>query len=322
MRKLKTQARRLLWAAPLLFLLPPLLPPRAATAPRGTPPAPAPTPSGDDSDDVVRVESDLVVLNVTVTDRDGRYVHKLPRGQFKVFEDGKEQPISTFALEENPFAAAILVDTSGSMEGRLSLARAAAIRFLDGLRNEDVASVYNFDRKVERIQDFTGGRDLPQNAYGLRAEGQTKLHDAVLRAAQDLAKRPETRRAILILSDGVDTSSGASVDKALDAALAANATIYAVNMTDTNLPSVQRQQLAATLKKFAEKSGGRYVPVPGGRELAEALAEIVEELTNQYTIGYRPQNRAHDGRWRQIQVRLAREDVDARTRAGYRAPKS
>jgi Ca-activated chloride channel family protein len=308
----------------ILLLLAPAL---AATHPT-PPPAHAaqgeartrPTPEQDE--DVVRVESELVVLNVTVTDREGRYVHKLPRREFKVFEDGAEQPISTFALEENPFAAAILLDTSGSMEGRISLARAAAIRFLDGLRAEDVASVYNFDRKVEQVQDFTGGRDLPQTAYDLRPKGQTRLHDAILRAAQDLSKRPETRRAILVLSDGVDTSSGASVDKALDAALSAGATIYAVNMTDTGIPSTQRQQLAGTLKKFAEKSVGRYVPTPGGRALAEALAEIVEELSNQYTIGYRPRNRARDGRWREVRVKLAREEVTARTRAGYRAPKS
>lgn len=306
----------LLLLAPALAATHAPLPPHAQGQAR-TQPTPAP-----DDDDVVRVEADLVVLNVTVTDREGRYVHKLPRREFKVFEDGAEQPISTFALEENPFAAAILLDTSGSMEGRISLARAAAIRFLDGLRAEDVASVYNFDRKVEQVQDFTGGRDLPQTAYDLRPKGQTRLHDAILRAAEDLSKRPETRRAILVLSDGVDTSSGASVDKALDAALRAGATIYAVNMTDINLPSVHRQQLAATLKKFAEKSGGRYVPTPGGRALAEALGEIVEELSNQYTIGYRPRNRARDGRWREVRVRLAREEVTARTRAGYRAPKS
>lgn len=308
--------------ASLLLLSPPAVP----FTHGGLPPTPTQQTQTktqqDDDDDVVRVESDLVVLNVTVTDRDGRYVRKIPRKDFKVFEDGAEQSISTFALEENPFAAAILVDTSGSMEGRISLARAAAIRFLDGLRADDVASLYNFDQKVELVQDFSNSRDLPQTAYDLRPKGQTKLHDAVLRAAQDLSKRPETRRAILILSDGVDTSSGASNDKALNAALNAGATIYAVNMTDTGIPSIQRQLLAGTLKKFAEKSGGRYVPTPGGQALADALEEILEELSNQYTIGYRPKNRTRNGGWREVKVKLAREEVTARTRAGYRAPKS
>lgn len=284
--------------------------------------APSSAQTGRDDDDVVRVESDLVVLNVTVTDRKGKYVHKLPLQSFKVFEDGVEQKVSTFALEENPFAAAILIDTSGSMEGRISLARAAAIRFLGQLRPDDVASLFNFDTKVEQVQDFSNSRDLPPVAYDLRAEGETKLHDAVLRAAQALSKRPETRRAILVLSDGMDTRSSASLDKALNAALAANVTIYTVNMTDPGLPSTQRQILAGALKKFSEKSGGRYVATPGGRSLAEALEDIFKELSNQYTLGYRPQNRARDGRWRAIEVTLSREDLISRTRAGYRAPKS
>src|SRR3954469_18107686 len=101
-----------------------------------------------DDDDVVRVESDLVVINVTVTVKQGHYVHKLARPQFKVFEDGREQPVSLFSVEATPFAAAILLDTLASMETRLTLARAAAIRFLEGMREEDVVSVYNFYSEV------------------------------------------------------------------------------------------------------------------------------------------------------------------------------
>ena len=272
-------------------------------------------------DEVVRVESELVVLNVTVTDEAGKYVHKIPRRDFKVFEDGVEQSIKIFAVEENPFAAAILLDTSGSMEGRLTLARAAAIRFLGGLRPDDVSAVYNFDSKVEQIQDFSSGRDLPPLTYELRAKGSTKLHDAVLRATQDLIKRPETRRAILVISDGMDTGSSASLDKALNAALSANVTIYTVNMNDPGVPSTERQRLAMALKKYSDKSGGRYVASPGGRALAEALEEILEELCNQYTLGYRPSNTARDGRWREIKVSAAREDLNIRTKAGYRVQK-
>ncbi|HWW76611.1 MAG TPA: VWA domain-containing protein, partial [Pyrinomonadaceae bacterium] len=145
----------------------------------------------DDDEDVVRVNSDLVVLNVTVTDGQGLYVHKLSRPDFKIFEDGREQRISLFTVEETPFAAAILLDTSGSMESRLTLARAAAIRFLEGLREEDVASVYHFGSDVEQLQDFSPGRDLPPVAYDLRSKGMTALNDAVLRAAKDLSQRPE-----------------------------------------------------------------------------------------------------------------------------------
>jgi Ca-activated chloride channel family protein len=275
----------------------------------------------EDEEEVVRVNSELVVLNVTVTDSEGRYVHKLRRGDFKIFEDGREQRIGLFSVEETPFAAAILLDTSGSMERRLTLARAAAIRFLEGLREEDVAAVYNFDAKVERLQDFTTGRDLPPVAYDLGPRGMTALNDAVLRAAKDLAKRPERRRAIIVLSDGMDTKSAASADKALNAALEADATIYTVDMTDPLTNPMDKMIAAGSLKKFAGKTGGRYVSKPGGQALDEAFRDILEELSNQYTLGYRPENTARDGRWRSIQLKIARPELNARTRDGYRAPK-
>lgn len=283
---------------------------------------PTPAVRAQDEDEVERVTSELVVLNVTVTDAQGRFVRKLQRGEFKVFEDGVEQTVNTFAREENPFAAAILIDTSGSMESRVTLARAAAITFLGRMRADDVASVYHFHSKVERLQDFSGGRDLPPVAYDLRSKGMTKLNDAVLQASRDLSARPETRRAILLLSDGADTQSSASLDKALNAAIAANATVYTVNMADPSMNAGKRAALSAALRKYAEKSGGRFVDAPGGQALYEAFEQIIDELSNQYTLGYRPTNRARDGRWRAIEVKTARADVKTRTRSGYRAPKS
>jgi Ca-activated chloride channel family protein len=296
----------LLLAASLSALLPP---PRARAQKQS------------DDDDVVRVESDLVVLNATVTDKQGHYVHKLARGQFKVFEDGHEQPVSLFSVEETPFAAAILLDTSGSMDRRLTLARAAAIRFLEGMRQDDVASVYNFHSEVEQLQDFSPGRDLPPMAYTLHSVGMTALNDAVVRAAKDLSRRPEKRRAVILLTDGLDTKSAATAEKALNAALAANATIYTVDMIDPQAKAMEKMQAAGALKYYASKSGGRYISSPGGQALDDAFDEIREELSNQYTLGYRPTNKAHDGRWRKIELKLDRPDINARTRDGYRAPK-
>src|SRR6266404_244521 len=109
----------------------------------------------DQDDDVVRVSTDLVVVNAIVIDKDGKFVPGLKRSDFQIFEDGAAQRISTFSAEETPFAAAILLDTSGSMESRLALGRGAAIHFLEGLRDQDVAAFYNFDTKVEQLQDFS-----------------------------------------------------------------------------------------------------------------------------------------------------------------------
>jgi Ca-activated chloride channel family protein len=290
--------------------------------------APSPSPAqqqqqtGEEDDGVVRVNTDLVILNVTVVDGAGKYAHGLRGSDFKLFEDGQEQSIASFTTEETPFAAAVLLDTSGSMENRISVARSAAIRFLDGLRSDDVAAVYHFDSKIEQVQEFSFSRDLADMAFGLKAKGLTVLNDAVLRAAQDLSGRTESRRAIVVLSDGGDTNSKASLDKALNSALAANATIYSVDMSSPTSTPSDRMKGAAALRGMALKSGGRYVESPGGQALRDAFASIVEELSNQYTITYRPTNRARDGRWRTIELKLSKPDLTARTRKGYKTVKS
>ncbi len=280
---------------------------------------------GVDNDDVVRVNTDLVVLNMTIVNSKGEYVHNLRRADFELREDGNKQTISNFSVEETPFAAVVLLDTSGSMEERLSIARAAAISFLDGLRADDVAAVYKFDSKIEQVQDFSQSRDLAPLAYGLRAKGMTVLNDAVMHAANDLAARPEKRRAIIILSDGADTHSSASKNKAMERALAVGATVYTVDMSAASNPAarVQLESGSGVLRELAVKSGGRYIATPGGTTMREAFAQIVEELNNQYTIAYQSTNRLRDGRWRSIEVNVSRPpDASIRTRKGYRAPKS
>jgi Ca-activated chloride channel family protein len=280
--------------------------------------------AAQDDDDVVRVNTDLVVLNLTVTDKAGQYVKALKLSDFKIYEDGVEVPanmITSFSLQEAPYAAVVLLDSSGSMEARFSLARSAAIRFLDGLRPEDVAAVYRFDSKVERVQEFSGGRDLAPIAYAIRARGMTTLNDAIVEAANTLGSRPEQRKAIVILSDGVDTYSKASSDKAVESALAVGASIFAVDMSQVEIGGSARQQAAASLKAFAEKTGGRFIATPGGPALREAFTGIAEELGHQYAVSYRPINQKRDGKWRALEVKVQREDLTVRTRKGYRAQK-
>jgi Ca-activated chloride channel homolog len=277
-----------------------------------------------DDDDVVRVNTDLVVLNVTVTDKNGQYVKALRKSDFKVYEDGKEVPasaIASFAFQDAPYAAVVLLDSSGSMETRFSLARSAAIRFLDGLREEDVAAVYRFDSKVERVQEFSAGRDLAPIAYAIRAKGMTTLNDAIVEASKALVDRPEPRHAIVVLSDGMDTYSKASSGKAVESALAVGASIFAVDMSSLDTPGFANRQSAASLKEFADKTGGRFVATGGGQVLRDAFAGIADELGHQYTIAYRPTNTARDGKWRALEVKVDREDLTVRSRKGYRAPR-
>lgn len=278
--------------------------------------------SSGQEDEVISVDSSIVVINAAITDLQGRPVRGLRQNQFKIFEDGKEQEIAFFQAEETPFAAVILLDSSGSMEQRMTLARAAAIRFLDGLRQNDLAAIYNFDSKVSLIQEFSNSRDIAESVFNLKASGMTVLNEAIYRAAGELAKRPEKRKAVIVLSDGEDTKSGVTSDKALKAALAANALIYTIDMSAPDSSGKQRMQNQGVLRNFAEKTGGTFVPTPGGVALRDAFKRIVDELSVQYTLGYQPANLKKDGKWHALELRVARSNLVIRTRKGYHAPKN
>lgn len=272
-------------------------------------------------EDSIKVESSLVVLNATVTDLKGNAVGNLSQTQFKIFEDGREQKIDFFEAQKTPFAAVILIDTSGSMETRISMARAAAINFLDGLRADDVTAIFNFDTKVMPVQDFSNSRDITDRVFDLKADGYTALNDAIYKAAAELAARPEKRKAVIVLSDGGDNKSARSADKVLKAALTANVTIYTIDMSATDEHGADKTQNQGALKNFAEKSGGIFVPTPGGAAMRAAFKKIVDELGSQYTLGYQPSNTKKDGKWRTIELKIARPNLSIRTRKGYNAPK-
>ena len=274
-----------------------------------------------EDNDPVRVDSSIVVLNATIRDAQDRPVGGLAEKDFKIFEDGVQHPITWFAAEETPFAAVILIDTSGSMEQRISIARSAAINFLNGLRPEDMAAIYRFDSKISLVQDFSESRDVADKIFDLKAQGQTVLNDAVLRAAKDLSNRTEKRKAIIVLSDGADTFSSASADKALKAALAANVTIYSVDMSTVDVAGQMRRQNQGVLRNFASKTGGVFISTENGRDLRDALKAIVDELGVQYTLAFEPAGIKRDGKWHSIELRVARPNLKIRTREGYNAAK-
>lgn len=272
-------------------------------------------------EDIIDVDSSIVILNATITDKEGKPAFGLKKSQFEVFENGLKQELAFFETHDSPFSAVILIDTSGSMEQRVSLARSAAITFLDKLRPEDSVAIYNFNSDVSLVQDFSNLRDLNHRAFDLEADGWTALNDAIFKASEVLEKRPEKRRAIIVLSDGADTRSGKSSGKALRAALKANAMIYTVDMSGVNTGGLRKMQNQGSLKNFSKKSGGVFVKTPGGVQMRTAFESIVKELGVQYTVGYYPSNTKRDGKWRKIKLIVAREDLTIRTREGYNAQK-
>jgi Ca-activated chloride channel family protein len=272
---------------------------------------------------VISVETNLIVVNVTVTDALENYVSGLKAEDFKILEDGAQQRILGLTIDEAPFAAAILLDASGSMGHKLSLARAACGNFLSGIRDGDMVAVYSFSGfKVKTLQDFSESREAPDAIWDMQARDDTPLYDAIVKAAEALAQREERRRAILVVSDGADTKSKATLDDATRKTLDANALIYAVDMSDRAVfKSDRKDNGAEVLKMLAAKTGGRFIGAPGGSQLRDAFTGTVEELRRQYTLTYESTNEKLDGKWRAIEVRVARLGLNVRARQGYYARK-
>ncbi|MFZ4985570.1 MAG: VWA domain-containing protein, partial [Blastocatellia bacterium] len=262
------------------------------------------------------VETSIVVVNATIRNQNRQYVPGLTRQNFTILEDNIRQEILSFNDEVNPFAGVILLDVSGSMENKLSLVRAACAAFVDRLGEGDSFAIYSFgDSKVRLLQDFTLIRDIPDAVWDLRAKGMTTLYDAIVTAADALDRRPEQRRAILVVSDGADTQSRASLDQATRRAVEAQLIVYAIDLSDGGAGPINSG--AAVLKSLTARTGGRLFTSPGGSRLREAFDQTIDELRHQYTLTYAPTNDRKDGRWRTIEVRIDRPGLDIRTREGY-----
>ncbi|MBI3652869.1 MAG: VWA domain-containing protein [Acidobacteria bacterium] len=281
-----------------------------------------------EQDDAIRLNTDLVVVNVTVTDAAGKYAHGLQAKSFAVTEDGIAQTINSFAAEEAPFAAAILFDMSGSMNYKFSLVRAAAATFVEQIRDNDQVAVWGFNNKVKQFQDFSNVRDITDYIWDAEAKETTRMYDCLKEALEALAARPEKRRAILLISDGCDTASQkASFEAVMKKALTAGVTIYTVDLIDngeltgSSSDTLLLQRGRGEMKEFASQSGGRYVHSPKGDDLQEAFSNIIDELHNQYTLTYYTSNDKHDGRYRKITVTMADAKLTARARRGYYAAK-
>lgn len=309
----------------LILVLALLLPPTLAQDP--APPQKPVEQQGEqqkrEPSDVISIDTTVVVLNVTVTDATEKYVRGLKPQDFRIFEDQAPQKISSFSVDEMPFAAVILLDTSGSMQSKMSIARSACSRFVDGIRVGDVFAIYSFGgTKVKMLQDFTEVKDVGFAIWDANADGETPLYDALVTASEKLAERPERRRVVLLLSDGADTRSKVTLEEALRRSLAADVSVYSVDLSDAALYRTPvRDPSAEIMRTFSQKTGGRFFRNPGGSALNDAFAQTIEELRNQYTITYETTNDKRDGKWRAIEARVMRPGLNVRTRQGYFAAK-
>jgi Ca-activated chloride channel family protein len=275
----------------------------------------------------IRSGVELVELNVTVTDPTGKYVPGLAEGDFDVYEDGAKQKLTFFSATQQPISLAILLDTSASMEERMGIAQEAAIGFTRQLHKDDQAEVIDFDSQVRVLSPFTNdGAALEKAIKTTTANGSTSLYNAVYIALKDLKKvkaasASEIRRqAIVLLSDGDDTSSLIEFDQVLDLAKRSETVIYCIGLRQGEIARREFKEAEFVLKQLSNETGGRAYFPTDARELAKIYQSIWDELSSQYTMAYSSSNPKRDGAWRRVQVHLGKQGLSARTKLGYYGP--
>ena len=271
---------------------------------------------------------DVVSLNVTVTDPGGRYVTDLQSPDFSVYEDGVKQDLAFFNHTNLPIALSLLMDTSASMEEKLATAQEAAVGFARRMRPEDLAELIDFDSRVEVTQAFTSNTaSLEQAIRKTTAGGSTSLYNAIYISLKELkkirARSPEDvhRQAIVVLSDGEDTSSLVSFEQVLELAKRSETAIYTIGLRSRELLSAKGfNEAEYVLRELAQQTGGRAFFPNQVEDLAGVYGQISDELSSQYMIGYTSKNQMRDGNWRRIVVRVNRPSTIVRTKQGYYAP--
>lgn len=281
------------------------------------------TKSSTDKTPEFTTEVTRVNMLFTVTDRRGRFVTDLNRGDFEIFENKKPQEISEFTSESDlPLRLAILVDTSNSIRDRFRFQQEAAVNFINGvMRDQDKATVVSFDSSAELVADLTSDTAKLEDAIrGLRPGGGTALYDAIYFACRDKLMHDQPlykfRRAMVILSDGDDNNSRISRDQALEIAQKADVVVYTIS---TNV-SHQETEGDKIMHYFADQTGGLAFFPFHADELNQSFENIANELRHQYNLFYRPTPLKNDGLFHTVQIRVrGRKDLIVRARKGYYA---
>ncbi len=316
----------------------------------GRTPQPAPSPQDQDKrtsdqkksgDETIRIDTDLVMLNATVINDRGRFVANLKRNDFSVYEDGVEQQIEYFNTGDSELISlGIVFDTSGSMIDKLDGVRDAVEHFVKAVAPGDEIFLIRFSSDAELAQDFTDDKRRILSAVDrLRPFGSTALYDAIAMGLERAGEGKHRKRALMLLTDGNDTSSGIKLNDAAELARKSEVIVYALGIGHGERGSFghggghdggifgRRNRDTVdmdVLRTFAEATGGEAFLLEdahrGGRDLIdEAVLQVADELKRQYTLGYYPTNTRKDGSFRKIKVELTDKSMRVRTKRGYYA---
>ncbi|SRR5579884_161855 len=292
-------------------------------------------------DPVIKVNVNLVNVLCTVHNKAGGLVGNLEKSDFTLFEDGKQQEIKYFTRETDlPLTIGLLVDTSASQERLIETERSAAHQFFAKvLRNKDEAFLIQFGAEAELLQDYTNSLKLLEDGLNqlrlsvpvgglhpgpvptLQNQAGTILYDAIFLAADEKLRKEVGRKAIVVITDGVDTGSKITRDKAIEAAQKADAIIYSIFYQDSFAygPFGGGGGGEGELRRMSAETGGQVFHVDRKHTLDDAFRQIQEEMRSQYALGYTPTNPKKDGTFRRLEIRTSNKDNKVQARKGYYA---
>jgi VWFA-related protein len=276
----------------------------------------------------LRIDTNLVLIPVSVTDPLNRFVTGLEREHFKIFEDKIEQTIAQFASEDAPLSVGLVFDTSNSMGSKLQKSRQAAAQFFKTANPDDEFFLIQFNDRPEMVVPFTSNTEEIQNRLTFtQAKGRTALLDGIYLAMNQMKKAKNPRKAVLVISDGGDNSSRYTESEIKNLVREADVQLYAIGIFESvGARGRTAEELSGPglLNDLAEQTGGKHFSIENVNELPDVAAKIGIELRNQYLIGYSPKNQDRDGKYRKVQVKLVQPRglpaLRPSWRQGYYAP--
>jgi Ca-activated chloride channel homolog len=273
----------------------------------------------------IRVDVDLVLVPVTVTDPMNRLVTGLERDNFQLYDNNIPQTIKTFSTEDAPLSIGIIFDLSGSMQSKFIRARKALTEFLRTCNPKDEFFVVGFNDRPAVLVDYTSDvDDVEARMVMLRPENRTALIDAMYLGVNKLRQAKYQRKALLVISDGGDNRSRYTEGELTRIVRESEVQIYGIGIFDAYAPTEEEQNGPILLKEVTETTGGRLFKVLDIQDLSDIAERISEELRNEYVLGYTPTDRRRNGSWRKVRVRLAPPPglpmMDVHSREGYYAP--
>jgi Ca-activated chloride channel homolog len=303
--------------------------PREEPAPKpATPPPDVPASSTSGFKAHVRplkVDVDLVLVPVTITDPMNRLVTGLEKDNFQLYEGSNQQEIRTFSSEDAPVSLGVIFDSSGSMASKMDRAKDAVMEFFKTANPQDEFFMITFSDEPEAISDFTSSVDEIQNKLVFAVpRKRTALLDAIYMGISKMREAKYPKKALLIISDGGDNHSRYTENEIKSIVKEADVMIYAIGIYDRYASAMEERLGPQLLSDISELSGGRAFTIDNPNDLADVATKIGIELRNQYVLGYRPNKVTHDGKWRKIKVKLlppkGLPPLRVYARTGYYAP--